>query len=146
MWDYSDGIKEQTEERRNAALGDRPNLILMFHSGFSRFMGCTIGDAPSHLPITISLHIFLQRFLQIYTSSVPRCRLIGPILFLLLCTLSFLSQLPEPLKMFMQQTNCLCLSLWNSDLSPGYCHSLGARAGSQPRGPAQLYLTQPYYI
>lgn len=33
MWDYSDGIKEQTEERPNAALGDRPNLILMFHSG-----------------------------------------------------------------------------------------------------------------
>lgn len=37
MWDYSDGIKEQTEERPNAALGDRPNLILMFHSGF--FLG-----------------------------------------------------------------------------------------------------------
>ena len=26
MWDYSDGIKEQTEERPNAALGDRPNF------------------------------------------------------------------------------------------------------------------------
>lgn len=64
MWDYSDGIKEQTEERPNAALGDRPNLILMFHSG-CRFMGCTIGDGLSHLPITISLHKFLQRFLQI---------------------------------------------------------------------------------
>lgn len=33
MWDYLDGIKEQTEERHNAALGDRTNLTLMFHSG-----------------------------------------------------------------------------------------------------------------
>lgn len=65
MWDYSDGIKEQTEERPNAALGDRPNLILMFHSGCFRFMGCTVGGGLSHLPITISLHKFLQRFLQI---------------------------------------------------------------------------------
>lgn len=31
MWDYLVGIKEQTEER--------PNLILMFHSGPFRFMG-----------------------------------------------------------------------------------------------------------
>lgn len=59
MWDYSDGIKEQTEERPNAALGDRPNLILMFHSGFCKFMGCTVRNGPSHLPITISLHRFL---------------------------------------------------------------------------------------
>lgn len=29
MWDYSDGIKEQTEERPNVALGDRRKLILM---------------------------------------------------------------------------------------------------------------------
>lgn len=65
MWDYSDGIKEQTEERPNAALGDRPNLILMFHSEFFSFMGCTIGDGLSHLHITVNLHKFLQRFLQI---------------------------------------------------------------------------------
>lgn len=39
MWDYSDGIKEQTEGRSNAALGDRPNLILMFHSGFFKVHG-----------------------------------------------------------------------------------------------------------
>ena len=65
MWDYSDGIKEQTEERPNAALGDRANLILMFHSGFFRFMGCTIGDGLSHLPITISSLKVLQRFPQI---------------------------------------------------------------------------------
>lgn len=50
----SNGIKEQTEERPNAALGDRPNLILMFHLGFFRFMGCTIGDGLSHLPFSIS--------------------------------------------------------------------------------------------
>lgn len=36
----------------------------------------------------------------------------------------------------MPQTNCsLCISLWNSDLPPAYCHSVRAGAGSRPSGP-----------
>ena len=50
MWDYSDGIKEQTEERPNAASGDSPNLILMFHSGFFRSMWCSIENGLSYSP------------------------------------------------------------------------------------------------
>lgn len=37
-------IKEQSEER--------PNLILMFHSGLFRFTRFTIGEKNSHLPAT----------------------------------------------------------------------------------------------
>lgn len=112
MWDYSDGIKEQTEERPNAALGDRPNLILMFHSGFFRFMRCTIRDGLSYLPITISLHRLHQRSLQIKASSIHSCCLIGISLVSPLCTFSFLFQLAKHCKMFMQHTNySLCISL-----------------------------------
>lgn len=57
MWDYLDGIKEQTEQR--------PNLILMFCSALFRFMGYTIGDTLSHLPVTMNIHKFLQKILQI---------------------------------------------------------------------------------
>lgn len=57
MWDYLDGMKEQTEER--------PNLILMFHSGFFRFVGCTIGDK------------FCLLCTEIYTNFF-RCKLFTP--------------------------------------------------------------------
>lgn len=50
MWDYSDGIKEQTEERPNAALGDRLNLIVMLHSGLPGFVGCAGGAGLSRSP------------------------------------------------------------------------------------------------
>lgn len=38
MRDYSDGIKEQTEERLNAALDDRPNLIVMIAVGLPNLL------------------------------------------------------------------------------------------------------------
>lgn len=45
-------IKEQSEER--------PNLILMFHSGLFRFTRFTIGEKNSHLPATFSSPVCLN--------------------------------------------------------------------------------------
>lgn len=47
-------IKEQSEER--------PNLILMFHSGLFRFMRFTIGEKNSHLPATFFPSSLLSKF------------------------------------------------------------------------------------
>lgn len=107
MWDYLDGIKEQTEER--------PNLILMFHSGLFRFMGYTIGDKLSHLPVTINLNTdFFKDFLRFKLLYSPAAAELGPVF----TPVSFLSHLPKLLKCLCNRQTVVCESVYEIQICP----------------------------